>query len=105
MRRMNYPRFDKPTYFSTINPEGNTFYFDHEIENGIYVVIITDTEDGDTYTLFLTVQDNFESYADFQSTLSGDQSIITFTPFARDHIAINSGVSNGATTMALYKIN
>ena len=105
MRRMNYPRFDKPTYFSTINPEGNTFYFDREIENGIYVVVITDTEDGDTYTLFLTAQDNYESYADFLSTLSDTQTRITFTPNARDHIAINGGVTNGAATMALYKIN
>ena len=105
MRRMNYPRFDKPAYFSTINPEGNTFYFDHEIENGIYVVVITDTADGDTYTLFLTAQDNYESYADFKSTLSEGQERLTFTPNARDHSAISSGVTNGATTIALYKIN
>ena len=47
MRRMNYPRFDKPTYTGTFDLEQSGFVLDSIPEPGIYFVIIKDTEDDD----------------------------------------------------------
>ena len=53
MRRMNYPRFDKPTYVGTFDAGQNSFILDeekgffpdHEPEPGIYFVIIKDKQE------------------------------------------------------------
>ena len=40
MRRMNYPRFDKPVNFGIFNADRDVFILDHEPEVGIYVAVI-----------------------------------------------------------------
>ena len=63
MRRMNYPRFDKPTYVGTFDGEQNSFILDeekgffpdHEPEPGIYFVIIKDNQENQQYSCIFTV--------------------------------------------------
>ena len=63
MRRMNYPRFDKPTYTGIFNTEQNSFILDeekgffpdHEPEPGIYFVIIKDNQENQQYSCIFTV--------------------------------------------------
>ena len=40
MRRMNYPRFDKPTYVGTFDTEQRNFVMNDTLEPGIYLAII-----------------------------------------------------------------
>lgn len=107
MRRMNYPRFDKPTYVGEIGTGDNRgqFSLDHPLENGIYMVVITDYGDGDTYTFNLTVKDHLSAYADFISGMTDSIVNITFIPNNRNVINITMDHVSDASTIELYKLN
>ena len=106
MRRMNYPRFDKPTYVGTMNEDQTSFILDHPLENGIYMVIITDPADKDIHTLFLTIRDDLNSsYTDFMSLWTDSQSRIYYNPPERDHINIDQNSLGTGSTIELYKLN
>ena len=63
MRRMNSPRFDKPTYVGTFVEKDNAFHLDeekgffpdHEPEPGIYFVIIKDPTENEEFPLMFVV--------------------------------------------------
>ena len=67
MRRMNYPRFDKPTYVGTFNADLSSFHLDRPVEPGIYMVIMTDPVAETVFTFHFTVKDGLNSHADFMS--------------------------------------
>lgn len=71
MRKMDYCRYDSPVSSGTTGTDAQRgeFHLDHPLENGIYIVVITDHTDGDTYTLHLTVKDNLTARADFISAI------------------------------------
>ena len=106
MRKMDYCRYDSPVNFGRINAEKTAFDLDHPLENGIYMVIITDPADQDIHTLFLTIRDDLNSsYADFMSLWTDSQSRIYFNPPKRDHIYTDQNSLGEGSTIELYKLN
>ena len=107
MRKMDYCRYDSPTNFGTIDAaEKSSFILDHPLENGIYMVIITDPADQDIHTLFLTIRDDVNtSYADFMSLWKDSQSRIYFAPDNRNIINVDQYSLGEGSTIELYKLN
>ena len=105
MRRMNYPRFDKPVNFGEIDSELNYFYLDHIMEAGIYMVIIRDPVDKDIYTLHLTIKDNCYAYADFTSALTDSKAKIAYIPDENNRILVDQNQLSAGSTIEFYKLN
>ena len=107
MRRMNYPRFDKPTNFGALGSgdQRGEFYLDHPLENGIYMVVITDPVNGDIYTLHLTVKDVLYARSDFVSALLDSRADISFIPDQRNIINVTQDHVSEGSTVALYKLD
>ena len=107
MRRMNYPRYDSPTNFGELGTgdKRGEFHLDHPLENGIYMVAITDHGDGDIYTLHLVVRDNIFSRADFVSALLDSRADISFDPDVRNIINVTMDHVSEGSTIELYKLN
>ena len=107
MRKMDYCRYDSPTNFGTIGTGGQRgeFYLDHPLENGIYMVVITDYGDGDIYTFHLTVRDHVYAYASFNSTLLDSRADVYFDPDQRNIITITMDHVSEGSTIELYKLN
>ena len=107
MRRMNYPRYDSPTNLGELGSgdKRGEFYLDHPLENGIYMVVITDHGDGDIYTLHLTVRDNVYSRGEFVSALLDSRADIMFDPDVRNIINVTQDHLEAGSTIELYKLN
>ncbi len=107
MRKMDYCRYDSPTNFGElgIGNKNGEFYLDHPLENGIYMVVITDPVDGDTYTMHLTVKGEYYAYANFISAIVDSRSDITFIPNERNIIHVTQGHVSEGSTIELYKLN
>ena len=107
MRKMDYCRYDSPISFGTIGTDTNRdkFYLDRPLENGIYMVVITDHGDGDIYTFHLTIRDNIYSYASFNSTLLDSRADVYFIPDERNIIHITMDHVSEGSTIELYKLN
>ena len=107
MRKMDYCRYDSPTNFGELGTgaQRGEFHLDHPLENGIYMVVITDHGDGDIYTLHLTVRDNIFSRADFISALLDSRADISFDPDVRNIINVTQDHVSEGSTIELYKIN
>ena len=107
MRRMSYPRFDKPTNFGELGTDDQRgeFHLDHPLENGIYMVVIRDPGDGDIYTLHFTIEDGLYAYADFISTVSDSITNINFNPDVRNIINITMDHLEAGSTIKLYKLD
>ena len=104
MRRMSYPRFDKPVNFGTFNADRDVFILDHKPEAGIYVAIIED--EGDNYTVLCTFSDTTNTNACWYGTSWDDMVRLFYTPGSNNEIGSgpHGGLSAGAT-IKLYKIN
>ena len=107
MRRMSYSRFDSPVSVGEIGTDSKRgeFALDHPLENGIYMAVITDYGDGDTYTFHLTVKDDVYAYAHFISTLLDSRADVYFNPDQRNIIHITMDHVNTGSTIELYKLN
>ena len=106
MRRMNYPRFDKPTYVGTFDVEQSGFVMNTTPEPGFYFVIIKDTEDGDLLTLLFTIDKNLYSYTYWYSVLLSQLTMLSYEPHAGNLISTEGGVVVSAgSTIELYKLN
>ena len=107
MRKMDYARYDSPTNFGElgVGDQRGKFHLDHPLENGIYMVVITDYGDGDIYTLHLTVRDNIFSCATFKSVLLDSTADISFDPDVRNIINVTQGHVSEGSTIELYKLN
>lgn len=108
MRRMSYPSFDSPVSVGEIGTGGkrNEFALDHPLENGIYMVVITDDGDGDIYTFHLTIKDNDHyARADFISGMTDSIVNISFNPEVRNIINITMDHVSQGSTIELYKLN
>ena len=105
MRKMDYCRYDSPTYTGEINKELEAFYLDYPLENGIYKVIIIDPADEDVYTLDITIKDNLYTYDIFWSSLSASIAHITFPSDVRNHVYVDKGSLSPGSTIELYKLN
>ena len=104
---VNDPRFDKPVSVGEIGTgdKRGEFHLDRPLENGIYMVVITDYGDGDIYTLHLTIRDNVYAYADFVSALLDSRADISFNPDVRNIINVTQGHVSAGSTIELYKLN
>ena len=67
MRKMDYARYDSPTYTGTFNTDRSSFILDRLVEPGIYMVIMTDPTNETVFTFNFTVKDGLNSHADFMS--------------------------------------
>ena len=67
MRKMDYCRYDSPTYTGTFNTDKSSFILDLPVEPGIYMVIMTDPAAENVFTFNFTVKDGLNSHADFMS--------------------------------------
>ena len=107
MRRMNYPRFDKPTYTGSFDTEQSGFVINDIPEPGYYFVIIKDIEDDDLYTLLFTISAEMYTYTYWYSNLLGEElTKIYHTPTDGNLILTTGGavVSQGSL-IELYKLN
>ena len=107
MRRMNYPRFDKPTYVGTFDVEQSGFVMNATPEPGYYFVIIKDLEDDDLYTLLFTISAEMFTYTFWYSNLLGEQlTKIYRAPTDGNLISTTGGVVvSSGSTIELYKLN
>lgn len=113
MRRMNYPRFDKPTYVGTYNEddggfnldESKGFFINHDPEPGIYFVIIKDTENYKEYSCMFTIA-NINTYASWYSPILDDFGKISYMPGDGNLITTSPvRVLSAGSTIELYKLN
>ena len=105
MRKMDYCRYDSPTYTGTNNNNNNSiFILDRPVESGIYMVVMTDPTDMDVFTFHFTVKDGLDSYADYMSVINDSLGHITLWASERNRIEVDYGLSKDST-IELYKLN
>ena len=104
MRRMNYPRFDKPVNFGTYNADRDVFILDHEPELGIYLLQIKD--EGQIYSVICTFTENENTSACWYGVMWDDMVRIFYTPGDGNELGSgpHGGISAGAT-IEFYKLN
>ena len=105
MRRMNYPRFDKPVNFGTFNEARDVFILDHAPEVGIYLAQIKD--EGDIYSVICTISATENTSACWYGRMWDDIVRLFYTPGSNSNeigVGPHGGVSNGST-IELYKLN
>lgn len=114
MRRMNYPRFDKPTYVGTFDADQNAFVLDetkgffpdHEPEVGFYFVVIKDTKDQLQYSLTFTISMHLNSNSSWYSPMFDDFGKISYVPGDGPVIsAAPNAIVHAGSTIELYKLN
>lgn len=114
MRRMNYPRFDKPTYVGTyddsqsyfILDETKGFFPDHEPAPGIYLVIIKDKQDLQQYSCIFTISMEMNTYANWYATMLDETGQIWYIPGDGPMIAAAPvHVVKPGSTIELYKLD
>ena len=116
MRRMNYPRFDKPTYVGIFDNAENGFLLDKEKgffptesgdpESGIYFVIIKDTEAIQQYSCILTIDTDLNTNASWYTALLDTTGQIFYIPGDGNFIGASPAkVVSAGSTIELYKLN
>ena len=114
MRRMNYPRFDKPTYVGTydddqsyfILDETKGFFPDNEPAPGIYLVIITDKQDSYQYSCIFTISMEANTGASWYSMILDDTGKIFYIPGDGPMIAAPPlHIVHPGSTIELYKLD
>lgn len=112
MRRMNYPRFDKPTYVGTFNndPAQLSFVMNDILKPGYYFVIIKDPESLQQYSCTFTIDTGTNSSCSWYSIAATQQIYLDYSPDYRNIISINSSNGNPdpvyeGATIELYKLN
>ena len=103
MRKMDYCRYDSPTYTGTF---GNlsSFHLDRPVEPGIYMVVMTDPTNEEVFTFNFTVKDGLTSHADFMSWINDSLASITLWASEKNRIEVDYGLGEGST-IELYKLN
>ncbi len=114
MRRMNYPRFDKPTYVGTFDADQNAFVLDetkgffpnNEPETGIYFVIIKDKEDRYQYSCIFTVSMDLNTNGSWYSPMFDDFGKIMYIPGDGPVLsAAPNAIVHAGSTIELYKLD
>lgn len=106
MRRMNYPRFDKPTYTGTFDLEQSGFVINATPEPGFYFIVINDPTDGDQLSLMFTIDKDLQSYVSFHSALLGEDVVLSYLPGDANLIqSIGGAIVSTGSTIELYKLN
>ena len=114
MRRMNYPRFDKPTYVGTFDDKQNAFVLDeqkgffpdHEPEAGIYFVIIKDKQEQQEFSLMFTISMELNGNSSWYSPAFDDFGKIFYIPGDGPVIgAAPNAIVHVGSTIELYKLN
>lgn len=116
MRRMNYPRFDKPTYVGTFVESDNSFHLDetkgffpsasHDPEPGIYFVLIKDQQDSYQYSCIFTIDTDLNTGTSWYSSILDDIGQIFYIPGDGPVIGVApNAVVHVGSTIELYKLN
>ena len=103
MRKMDYCRYDSPTYTGTFG-ELSSFHLDRPVEPGIYMVVMTDPANEKVFTFNFTVKDGLSSHADFMSWVNDSLASITLWASEKNRIEVDYGLGEGST-IELYKLN
>ena len=113
MRRMNYPRFDKPTYVGTFHEKDSGFVLDQtkgffpdgDPEPGVYVAVI-DNDDSNNYTVLCSFSTTTTTNACWYGAMWDDMARFWYIP--GDGAILGAGptgaIKEGAT-IELYKIS
>ena len=104
MRKMDYYRYDSPTYVGTFNTNKSSFILDRPAEPGIYMVVMTDPTNEEVLTFNFTVKDGLNSHADYMSWINDSLASITLWASEKNRIEVDYGLSAGST-IELYKLN
>ena len=104
MRKMDYYRYDSPTYVGTFDTNKSSFILDRPAEPGIYMVIMTDPTNEEVFTFNFTVKDGLNSHADYMSWINDSLASITLWASEKTRIEVDYGLSEGST-IELYKLN
>ena len=112
MRRMNYPRFDNPTYIGTYDFQNSNFIINDTPEPGIYFIVIKDIEASQQYSCMFTIATDTNTSCSWFST--GDN-IEVYLDYSLDYgktIIVTPNTSSGilhpvsaGSTIELYKLN
>ena len=104
MRKMDYYRYDSPTYTGTFNTNRSSFILDRPVEPGIYMVVMTDPTNTNVFTFNFTVKDGLNSHADYMSWINDSLASITLWASEKNRIEVDYGLGEGST-IELYKLN
>ena len=106
MRRMNYPRFDKPTYVGTYDVAQTSFVMNGIPELGIYFVIIKDPEGMQQNSCTFTVAMGLHTSCSWFSVGATAQVYLDYDTDYGNVISVNNpdAVHEGST-IELYKLN
>ena len=109
MRRMNYPRFDKPTYVGTYDTAQISFVMNGIPELGIYFVIIKNPEGMQQNSCTFTVAMGLNTSCSWFSVGAGEQIYLDYNTDDGNVISVssetgNTGLGEGST-IELYKLN
>ena len=107
MRRMSYPRFDKPTYTGTFDVAQSNFVMNDIPESGFYFVVVNDTEAMQQYSCTFTVKNGIDTHGSWYAGTT-QQVYFDYNPDYGNTISI-SGVNpdpvHEGATIELYKLN
>ena len=107
MRRMNYPRFDKPVNFGIFDVAQSNFVMNDIPEPGFYFVVINDTEALQQYSCTFTVKMGIDTHGGWYAGTT-EQVYLDYNPEYGNVISISGAnpdpVHEGAT-IELYKLN
>ena len=104
MRKMDYCRYDSPTYTGAYDTNKTGFVLNSPVEPGIYMIVMIDSENSDIYTFNLTVRAGLDSCADYMSRITDSIGRIQLIWDTRNEIIVDYAFSAGST-IELYKLN
>lgn len=84
MRRMNYDRFAKPVNFGEFDTENSRFVLDKPLEKGFYSIVITDSEEAETSTASLCINDRTDYASSTVFRIFSDNSTFCFIEVPKD---------------------
>lgn len=104
MRRMNYPRFDKPTYTGTFDSAQSQFVMNDIPKPGFYFVVINDI-DSMQYSCTFTIKMGITTVGSWHVKLD-EYAELTYIPDDGNLItATSTGILPETLTIELYKLN
>ena len=110
MRRMNYPRFDKPTYVGTYDAAQTSFVMNGIPKPGFYFVVINDPEGLQQNSCTFTIKMDIHTSGSWYSVGASGQGYLDYSPEYGNVISIGndggiSDVIHEGATIELYKLN
>ena len=105
MRRMDYCRYDSPTYTGTFNTEQSGFVMNTTPEPGFYFVVVNDPEALQQYSCTFTIKMDIYTHSGWYSPVT-EQVYLDYSPEYGNVIPVSdSNRISESSTIELYKLN